>query len=239
MPVMTRILPFGEQALLAEVDSLAEVLALHARLVATRPAGVRELVPAARTVLVRVAPGILPLAAARSWVAGTHGGSVVDDAPPRVVELPIAYDGEDLPALAASLGLAPEDLVAQHAVCEWTVAFTGFAPGFGYLVSDDWHYDIPRLTSPRTRVPAGAVGLAGPFSGAYPRETPGGWQRKRYNIVTRAADGGYGAAPALEYPGYIAPELEPVDVEDVDLVSAMADPNPPVEGVSRIERRYR
>ncbi|MGN6220446.1 MAG: 5-oxoprolinase/urea amidolyase family protein, partial [Microbacterium sp.] len=59
---------------------------------------------------------------------------------------------------------------------EWRVAFTGFAPGFGYLVSDDWPFDVPRLESPRTRVPAGSVGLAGAFSGAYPRDTPGGWR---------------------------------------------------------------
>ena len=56
------------------------------------------------------------------------------------------------------------------------VAFIGFAPGFGYLVSDDWPFEVPRLDAPRTRVPAGAVALAGAFGGVYPRSSPGGWR---------------------------------------------------------------
>ena len=56
------------------------------------------------------------------------------------------------------------------------MAFVGFAPGFGYLVSDDWPFEVPRLDAPRTRVPAGAVALAGAFGGVYPRQSPGGWR---------------------------------------------------------------
>ncbi|WP_199692453.1 urea amidolyase family protein [Microbacterium telephonicum] len=171
-----RILPFGDRAVLAEVDSLAAVIALHAALAADRPAGVVDLVPAARTVLVHVDPVRLSLAAARAWIAATDPHTAATSAPAPTVELPVVYDGADLGDLADLLGLSPEALVARHAAAVWTVAFTGFAPGFGYLVSDDWPFDVPRLASPRTRVPAGAVGLAGPFAGAYPRETPGGWQ---------------------------------------------------------------
>lgn len=171
-----RILPFGDRGLLAEVDDLAEVLALHARLAATRPDGVVDLVPAARTILVHVDPTRLGLAAARAWIARAGDAPVAVAAAAPLVELPISYDGADLAALAAHLGIRPTDLADRHAACEWTVAFTGFAPGFGYLVCPDWPFDVPRLASPRTRVPAGAVGLAGAFTGAYPRETPGGWQ---------------------------------------------------------------
>ena len=92
------------------------------------------------------------------------------------VELEVVYDGADLAETAELLGLSADELVRRHTSVEWTVAFTGFAPGFGYLVSPDWTFDVPRLPSPRTRVPRGAVGLAGRFSGAYPRETPGGWR---------------------------------------------------------------
>ena len=175
-PTAPRILPFGDRGLLVAVDTLDEVLAVHARLAQTRRDGVIDLVPAARTVLVHVDPRRLSLPAARAWIA--QGGSVraaVSAAAP-IVELPIVYDGPDLEELARALGIRPADLAALHAACTWTVAFTGFAPGFGYLVSPDWPHDVPRLATPRTRVPAGAVGLAAGFTGAYPRETPGGWQ---------------------------------------------------------------
>jgi len=171
-----RILPFGDRAVLVEAGSLDDVLALHARLAATTPDGVIDLVPAARTVLVHVDPRRLSLAAARAWIARAGDGPAPGRAPGPAVELPIVYDGPDLVELATLLGIPSADLADRHAACEWTVAFTGFAPGFGYLVSADWPYDVPRLAAPRTRVPAGAVGLAAGFTGAYPRETPGGWQ---------------------------------------------------------------
>jgi KipI family sensor histidine kinase inhibitor len=69
-----------------------------------------------------------------------------------------------------------DEVVRRHTGTEWTVAFCGFAPGFGYLTPDGEPWDVPRRDSPRTRVPAGAVALAGGFSGVYPRESPGGWQ---------------------------------------------------------------
>lgn len=170
------MLPFGDRGILVEVDTLDEVLGLHARLAASRPAGVVDLVPAARTVLVHVDPARLSLAAARAWVARAADAPPPARADAPLVELPIVYDGSDLDELAEALGIPAADLAAQHAACEWTVAFTGFAPGFGYLVSPGWPHRVPRRATPRTRVPAGAVGLAGEFAGAYPRETPGGWQ---------------------------------------------------------------
>ncbi len=173
-----RILPFGDRALLLEVDTLDAVLDLHGRLLASTPAGLIDLVPAARTVLVHVDPAVLPLAAARAWVDAAVAAPREAEAGSQaaIVELPIVYDGADLAETAGLLGLTAGELIARHAAAAWTVAFTGFAPGFGYLVSADWPFDVPRRASPRTRVPAGAVGLAGEFSGAYPRDTPGGWQ---------------------------------------------------------------
>ena len=193
-----RILPFGASALLVEVDSLAAVAELHARLQSSRPAGVVDLVPAARTVLVRVDPGVLPVAAARAWIAHAPPAPPAASAV-REVELPITYDGPDLADTAAVLGVGVDELVRRHREAVWTVAFTGFAPGFGYLVSEDWPYDVPRLDAARTRVPAGSVGLAGGFSGAYPRATPGGWRligRTDAVLFDPAA-----SSPALLAPG--------------------------------------
>ncbi|MFV0373429.1 5-oxoprolinase/urea amidolyase family protein [Microbacterium sp.] len=172
-----RLLPFGDRGVLVELGSLTDVLTVQARLTADVPDGVIDVVPAARTVLVHVNPRVLPLAAARAWIERASGAPVAAGA--RSVDevvVPIRYDGDDLAETARMLETSPDALVAAHAGAVWTVAFTGFAPGFGYLVSEQWPFDVPRLSSPRTRVPAGAVGLAGVFSGAYPRETPGGWR---------------------------------------------------------------
>jgi KipI family sensor histidine kinase inhibitor len=170
------LLPMGERAILAEVADLAGVLALHAALAATAPEGIDDLVPAARTVLVAFDPRRITAAAVRMWIVSGAQRTPDATAPGPLVEVPVRYDGADLQATAETLGIPVSDLVSRHAGIEWTVAFTGFAPGFAYLVSPAWPFDVPRLAEPRTRVPAGAVGLAGGFSGAYPRETPGGWR---------------------------------------------------------------
>lgn len=171
-----RLLPMGERAVLAEVADLAAVLSLHAALAADTPVGVDDLVPAARTVLVVFDPAHVSRAAVRAWIldAARRTPDAVASGP--LVEVPVRYDGADLASTAALLGIPVAEFVSRHAGVEWTVAFTGFAPGFAYLVSAAWPFDVPRLAEPRTRVPAGAVGLAGGFSGAYPRETPGGWR---------------------------------------------------------------
>lgn len=198
MVTSARILPFGDRAVLMEVDSPDEVIALHAGLEASRPDGVVDLVPAARTVLVRIDPRRLSLAAARAWASTVEAlPPAATDAPE--VAVPIVYDGPDLASTAGLLDIAPDELVRRHRDARWTVAFTGFAPGFGYLTSPDWPFDVPRLEAPRTRVPAGAVGLAAGFTGAYPRATPGGW-RLIGTTSARLFDPD-AASPALLAPG--------------------------------------
>lgn len=197
-----RLLPMGDRGVLVEVASLDEVLALHGALAASRPPGVVDLVPAARTVLVRVEPRVISLAAARAWIEKTaRATDAVAPAPSDLapVELDVVYDGLDLDETAELLGVTPGGLAAQHAAAVWTVAFTGFAPGFGYLVSADWPHDVPRLDSPRTRVPAGAIGLAAAFTGAYPRETPGGW--RLIGATSAPLFDPDAASPALLAPG--------------------------------------
>lgn len=197
--VTATVRPMGERAFLLEVGDLDDVLAVHAALAAAPPTGVVDLVPAARTVLVRVDPRRLAVSAARTWALAAAAEAVRGaEVEGPLVELEVSYDGADLAETAALLGLDPDELVERHSAAQWRVAFTGFAPGFGYLVSDDWTFDVPRLESPRTRVPAGSVGLAGRFTGVYPRETPGGW-RLIGTTAARLFD------PDAAFPALLAP----------------------------------
>ncbi|MEU4453718.1 5-oxoprolinase/urea amidolyase family protein [Nocardioides sp. NPDC023903] len=172
---MRRVLIASDQALLVEEDDLEGAMRLHAALVAAPPTGVVELVPAARTVLVRFDPTLIDevsLATELGRVEAVHGGLPTAGS----VTIGVRYDGQDLDEVADLLGVSAEQVIARHTDATWRVAFTGYAPGFGYLVGDDPLFDVPRRSSPRTRIPAGSVGLAGTFSGVYPRESPGGWQ---------------------------------------------------------------
>lgn len=173
-----RILRCADSGILVEVDTLAAVLDLHAALRETPPPGVREFVPAARTILLRMDAGADPGAIARHVrdLAEEASSRAAHHAPEDVVEIPVRYDGPDLGDVAGLLSMTERDVVAAHTAAEWTVAFCGFAPGFGYLVSDDPRFHTPRRGEARTEVPAGSVALAGEFSGVYPRPSPGGWQ---------------------------------------------------------------
>jgi len=169
-----RLLPSGSTALLVELDDLDAVLALYAAIVDDQPPGVVDVVPAARTVLLVIDPTATTLEDAARFLrhVSPRPGRPVTGA---LVEVPVSYDGEDLDAVAGFLRCTPADVVRRHVAQEWTVAFCGFAPGFGYLTTAA-PWDVPRRTSPRTAVPPGSVALAGSFSGVYPRASPGGWQ---------------------------------------------------------------
>jgi len=168
-----RLLPSGTSAVLVELDDLDEVLGLYAGLLDAPLSGVIDLVPAARTLLVVTEPSQLVevrrALASRARSAGQRRAG-------ELVEVPVVYDGADLDPLAARLGLAPGELVRRHTSCIWTVGFCGFTAGFGYATSPDWPFEVPRLDTPRTRVPAGSVAVAGPFGAVYPSASPGGWQ---------------------------------------------------------------
>ena len=170
-----RLLPSGTTALLAELDDLEQVQGLYDALAEQPPAGVVDVVPAARTVLVVIDPAATTLVAVAQSLRDVTPRSG-RRAAGELVEVPVVYDGEDLAAAAALLGWDAAELVRRHTGASWSVAFCGFAPGFGYLVSPDWPSDLPRRSTPRTAVPAGSVAVAGPFSGVYPRSSPGGWQ---------------------------------------------------------------
>ncbi|MEU3554980.1 5-oxoprolinase subunit B family protein [Streptomyces fragilis] len=169
-----RVLPCGDQALLVETESLEEALGLYRSLRRESPPGVTDLVPAARTVLLRLGPAADPALVERDLRTRDMTAAAHEQGP--LVRVPVHYDGEDLREVADLTGLPVREVVRLHTGCEWTVAFGGFAPGFAYLTGGPRELRVPRRAESRTRVPAGAVGLAGEFSGVYPRSSPGGWQ---------------------------------------------------------------
>lgn len=176
-----RIRPSGTYGLLLEFDSLEEVLAQYAALqVLDLP--VLDLVPAGRTILA-IADRETDLSTLAGLLSAVDPGehAAHQGAP---VQIPVRYDGEDLADAADLLGLSPQGLVRRHQEEEWTVAFCGFAPGFGYLAGSRFEWDVPRRSTPRTKVPPGALALAGEFTGVYPRESPGGWQLIGHALVT-------------------------------------------------------
>lgn len=166
--------PLGDAALLLRS---ARAAALHADLSARPLPGVRELVPALNALLVRYDPlstGPQRLTAAleeRLAALGTGTGT-----PGRTLTLPVAFGGPDLAWCAAHAGLDVPDFVAAVCAARLEVAFLGFTPGFAFLVGLPPRLQMPRLGTPRERVPAGSVALGGPWAGVYPRETPGGWR---------------------------------------------------------------
>lgn len=166
---------FGADALLIGVDSLTDAEALYGevlRRVASGEIQATDVVPAARTVL-------LDGVSARDTLAleiPQWAVPPVKSSDGEVVEVPVRYDGPDLVDVAALWGVEPSGVAAMHQATTYRVAFGGFAPGFGYLTGLPPERFVPRRDSPRTQVPAGAVALAGEFTGIYPRESPGGWQ---------------------------------------------------------------
>lgn len=170
-----RVLTCGDAALLFEVADLGTVLALADAVRAADLPGVLDVVPAARTVLLLTAPGA-DLGVLRRAVLGLPVDASAAPPDGDTVEIPVRYDGPDLDEVGRLTGLGADGVVEAHTATPWRVGFGGFAPGFAYLAGGDERLHVPRRDEPRTAVPAGAVGLAGEFSGVYPRASPGGWQ---------------------------------------------------------------
>ena len=160
----------GEHGVLLELPDNAAAVRVARRLASEL--GLVDVVPGHRTVLVTwddEPPELIELAEA----------ALRDDQPRLTgasVEIPVRYDGPDLDEVAALTGLSLEEVAARHQRADYVVGFLGFAPGFAYLLGGDERLRVKRRAEPRERVPAGSVALAGPYSGIYPRESPGGWQ---------------------------------------------------------------
>lgn len=170
-----RLLRVGHDALLVEVADTAEAMAVYDEAL-RRGVVAADVVPAARTVLFSGVPDVGHLEVEiAGWDLGVGSPrNRPSDAP--LVEVPTVYDGPDLAWVADLWGLSTREVVEHHTSAEMVVAFCGFAPGFAYCTSPDLPGPVPRLAEPRTRVPAGAVGLADVFTGVYPSASPGGWR---------------------------------------------------------------
>lgn len=164
---------YGASALLVEVSGSAVAREL-AVWVATRIECV-DVVPAARTVLI---DGVDPAAASevlRDFVPGVAQRGAAGTPAQATVTVPVRYDGLDLERVAELWGVDVDEVVRRHTSVELTSAFCGFSPGFAYLEGLPAAWAVPRLASPRSRVPAGSVALADTWSAVYPTSSPGGW----------------------------------------------------------------
>lgn len=180
-----RIVAVGDSALSvqfeARIDPVinAKVAACVAALSALPLAGLRDIVPAFRSVTVYFDPLVSDvdlLARTLRDAAARPGGDVID--PRRVIEIPVCYErefGPDLDDVCLVSGLGVDQVIDIHSGTEYRVYMLGFVPGFAYLGSVDPRIATPRRPAPRTSVPRGSVGIAGSQTGIYPRQTAGGW----------------------------------------------------------------
>jgi KipI family sensor histidine kinase inhibitor len=190
--VIGRVTDYGDAAVLLQFDSTAEVLAWADVVRDADLLGVVDIVPASRTVLIKLdGPRYQGVARQQLSKLRLAPESLEQTAAPidgrADVVIDVVYDGADLGEVADLTGLTPREVVAAHTQTPWRVGFAGFAPGFGYLVGGDERLKVSRRSEPRTKVPIGAVGLAGEFSGVYPRESPGGWQLIGHTSEEQAA----------------------------------------------------
>ena len=176
--VSNMIRDYGDRALLLECAATEEVLALSAALRDAQLPGVHDIVPAARTVLLKLAdPAHLAPTRRRLSRLEVDAATVFEHPSADIdVTIDVVYDGPDLTNVATHTGMTAAEVIEAHTQNPWQVGFGGFAPGFAYLVGGDARLAVPRRSDPRTAVPAGSIGLAGEFSGIYPRQSPGGWQ---------------------------------------------------------------
>lgn len=171
-----RFLPVNLDALMVELNSLEQTMALTDLLHNMfKQWHIEEIVPAARTILIRFNPVLTNASTIAKHVAKLDISSGVMPSG-ELITIPVQYQGEDLANVANYLGITISEVIERHTEHEYQVAFCGFAPGFAYMVSKGANLNVPRRQSPRVRIPAGSVALAGEFSSIYPKTSPGGWQ---------------------------------------------------------------
>jgi inhibitor of KinA len=181
-----RIYPAGDAALVIELGSRIDLQTnrqvhhLASLLAQGRLPGIGEAVPAYACLLVNYDPALVDYAAVRRWAEESVSQLGAAPAPePRQVDIPTVYGGEygpDLAYVAKYHQITADTVIQLHSSANYTVYMMGFTPGFPYLGGLPQELATPRLDSPRTRVPAGSVGIAGSQTGIYPMESPGGWQ---------------------------------------------------------------
>jgi KipI family sensor histidine kinase inhibitor len=180
-------LPLADSALLIRLadgeaisrDTVEAVWRTTAAIEQARISGVVDIVPAYTTVLLIFDPMTTDPARLERDVRAAISTSIHAKWESREITVPVVYGGEfgpDLEFVADHTGLSPQEVVDRHASASYIVACMGFAPGWAYLLGLPPELETPRLPNPRTRVPAGSVGIGGAQTGVYPLETPGGWR---------------------------------------------------------------
>lgn len=161
-------------------ESHARVCSAFAAVAAARIPGLLDTVPAYTTILLIFDPRTLDAARAEGLVRDAIARAGSRAVPPgRTISIPVCYDADfalDLDEVSAALGLLRDEIIGLHSGTAYSVHCVGFSPGFAYLAGLPARLEISRLDSPRTRVPAGSVAIAGKQAGIYPRATPGGWR---------------------------------------------------------------
>ena len=207
---MVRFLNAGDRSLTVEFGNEIkeeihrQVMALDARLSAAALPGIVETVPTYRSLTVLFDPAVLRRAALERAIEAMTADAQAEETSSRtVLEIPVLYGGEagpDLAFVAEHAGMTEEEVIRRHSETEYRIYMLGFLPGFTYLGGMDEAIAAPRLEKPRTKIPAGSVGIAGTQTGVYPLESPGGWRligrtpAKLYDpsreepILTRAGD---------------------------------------------------
>lgn len=185
-----RVVAAGDSTLVVEFDDRialdvnAQATALARRLAKLRITGVRDIVPTFRTVAVAFDPLTTDVIALGEALRRSLKTTQSREAPPsRIIEVPVCYDAEfgpDLGSVASGAGVDRDTVIALHTERDYHVFMLGFTPGFAYMGAVEPRIATPRLESPRARVAAGSVGIAGEQTGIYPSDTPGGW-----NIIGR------------------------------------------------------
>ena len=155
-----------------------EARAIAAEVQGSTLPGIRDVVVTGAGVTVHVDPLRAPLDELEALLRDTPGRALLDEDEAEPIVVPVRYGGEhgpDLDEVADGCQCAPADVIRWHSVPVYHVIMMGFVAGFGYLWPLDGRLRLPRRASPRTRVPAGSVAIAGPQTAVYPTETPGGW----------------------------------------------------------------
>lgn len=181
-----KVISYGSEALLVELANADEAAELSDHLAAHLPRGATEVMPGLHTVLLRFQPSLTD---APRLVRFLEELRLADRRRPEpfreqprsateveAIRLRVDYTGVDLAAVAEHTGLTPDEVITVHQAAEYRVALIGMAPGFYFLAGGDVRLRVPRRPTPRTEVPKGALGLAGDYTGIYPRLGPGGWQ---------------------------------------------------------------
>lgn len=142
--------------------------------------GIEELTPSYNSILIEFNPLTLSSENVESHVRFClESIGKIELTPCQQMEIPVFYGGEygpDLPFCADRLGMSVSQLVEAHCEQSYSVAFFGFLPGFAYLIGWPAKFSLPRLDSPRSKIPAGSVAVAGAQCGIYPSDSPGGWR---------------------------------------------------------------